>query len=408
MGKLQYWLDLFISDPKESKYIFNLALEYEKLGQTASAAGYYLRSIEYGKDVNQNYEALLKIALCFERQSNRVFTLKGTLLRAIALLPKRPEAYFLLARVYERNKDWQECYMMCTVAYDYATDEPNTTTDVEYPGKYGFIFEKAVAAYWIGLFDQSIHLMRELKQNYILAPIYENAVNDNIARLGMVWKAPSEYTHEDWNKLKFKFNNSHKIQKNYSQCYQDLFVLSVLNGKRDGTYLEIGCADPLYGNNTALLEKEFGWSGTSIDMDSQWDSLWEQQGRGGCLTANALEVNYEEYLTDNYIIDYLQVDCDPPTISYEVLQKLPLHIYKFRVITFEHDWYNDETHSIRDKSRKYLKSFGYELVVPDVAVNEYSSFEDWWVHPDLVDSSIVQLLKSTKPINPANQYIYID
>jgi hypothetical protein len=298
--------------------------------------------------------------------------------------------------------------MICTVAYDYATDEPNTTTDVEYPGKYGFIFEKAVAAYWIGLFDQSIHLMRELKRDYLLAPIYENAVNDNIARLGTVWKAPLEYTHEDWNKLRFKFTGSDKIQKNYSQCYQDLFVLSALNGKRDGTYLEIGCADPLYGNNTALLEKEFGWSGTSIDMDPQWDSLWEQQGRGGCLTANALEVNYEEYLTDNYIIDYLQIDCDPPTISYEVLQKLPLHIYKFRVITFEHDWYNDETRSIRDKSRKYLKSFGYELVVPDLAVNEYSSFEDWWVHPDLVDNSIVQLLKSTKQINPANQYIYID
>ena len=128
MGKLQYWLDLFISDPKESKYNFNLALEYEKLGQTSSAAGYYLRSIEYGKDVNQNYEALLKIALCFERQGNRVFTLKGTLLRAIALLPKRPEAYFLLSRVYERNKDWQECYMMCTVAYDYATAATTTTT----------------------------------------------------------------------------------------------------------------------------------------------------------------------------------------------------------------------------------------------------------------------------------------
>ena len=94
-------------------------------------------------------------------------------------------------------------------------------------------------------------------------------------------------------------------------------------------------------------------------------------------------------------MDYLQVDCDPPTISYEVLQKIPFHTHKFAVITFEHDYYADPTQSIRDKSRKYLESFGYKLVVSNIAPDQYSSYEDWWVHPDLVDSKIIEKMEQT-------------
>ena len=39
---------------------------------------------------------------------------------------------------------------------------------------------------------------------------------------------------------RFKFPGFGKIENNYSQCFQDLFVLKCLSGKRKGTYLEIG------------------------------------------------------------------------------------------------------------------------------------------------------------------------
>ena len=401
---LQYWLDNYILDPYNPENSFQLGLRYEEQGQTASAAGYFLRSVEFGTDTNRMYEALLKIALCFERQTNRVFTLKGTLLRAIALLPKRPEAYFLLARVYERNKDWQECYTLSTIAYDYATDEPNTISDVEYPGKYGFIFEKAVTAWWIGLMDESLHLFRVLNKNHKLDYIYKISVQNNLKNLGN-WKSPIKYTKNKYQKLKYKFKNSENLKINYSQCFQDIFILSMLDGKRDGTYLEIGCADPLYGNNTALLEKEYGWTGISIDIDSQWSTKWEQQNRK-CFIENALKINYSELLKNN-IIDYLQIDCDPPSISFEVLQKIPFHTHKFAVITFEHDHYADDTQSIKDKSRKYLQSFGYELVVSNVSPEDYCDYEDWWVHPDLVDRKIINIMKATDDtIKKIDKYIY--
>jgi hypothetical protein len=403
---LQYWLSSYISDPYNPENNFNLGLCYEEKGHTSSAAGYFLRSIEFGKDNNKIYESLLKMSLCFEKQNNRVFTIKGILLRAISLLPKRPEAYFLLARIYERNKDWQECYTTSILGYEFATDEPQTKTNVEYPGKYSFLFEKAVAGWWIGLYDESLYLFRLLKREYNLSLIYKNAVENNLKNLGN-WKEPSLYNSNYYLDLKYKFQNVHTIKQNYSQCYQDMFVLSILNGKRNGTYLEIGCADPYYGNNTALLENEFGWNGISVDIDSKLVETFNNHRNNKAIQKDATKINYSELLQNNLIIDYLQIDCDPPSISYEVLQKIPFHTHKFAVITFEHDHYLDDTQSIRDKSRKLLQSFDYELVVSNISPDDYCSYEDWWVHPDLVDRNIINIMKDNSDITKkAEKYIY--
>ena len=179
---LQYWLQKYIENPKNQSINFNLGWKYEQQGQTASAARFYLRSTEFGHDINLQYEALMRMALCFEKQGNRVFTIKGILLRAISLLPKRPEAYFLLTRIYERNKDWQEGYTMAVTAYEFAIDNPNTTTDVEYPGKLGFTFEKAVCAWWVGLWNESIDLFKELKDQD-LPEMYKTSIDNNLNNL---------------------------------------------------------------------------------------------------------------------------------------------------------------------------------------------------------------------------------
>ena len=404
---LQQWLNNYILDPFNPNICFNLALCYDELGQTASAAGYYLRSVEFGTDDNKIYEALLKIASCFERQGNRVFTLKGTLLRAISLFPKRPEAYFLLSRIYERNKDWQESYTTATIGEQLATDEPQTLTDVEYPGRWGFQFEKAVTGWWIGLYDESAHLFRDLNQNYNLPPIYKNAVINNLKLVGANWKEPSIYKKHQFPNLRFKFEGAYDIEQNYSQCYQDIFILSILNGKKNGKYLEIGCADPFHGNNTALLEKDFGWTGISIDIDQNMINKFKDKRNNTALQNDATKINYSELLGDTLNWDYLQIDCDPPTISYDVLTKIPFHTHKFAVVTFEHDHYADDTQTIREKSRKYLKSFGFELVVNDISPDDYSPYEDWWVHPQLAAGRGMQFMKLINDnIKNSKKYIF--
>ena len=59
---------------------------------------------------------------------------------------------------------------------------------------------------------------------------------------------------------------------------------------------------------------------------------------------------------------------------------------------FEHDSYEFGP-SIRDISRQYLESFGYVLIVDNVSPLNDKPFEDWWVHPDLIDIETINKMK---------------
>ena len=41
-----------------------------------------------------------------------------------------------------------------------------------------------------------------------------------------------------------------------------------------------------------------------------------------------------------------------------------------------------------------LKSKGYELVITNVSPTTWSSFEDWWVHPDLIPRHTIDKIKN--------------
>ena len=83
----------------------------------------------------------------------------------------------------ERNKEWQEGYTYSIIAELIATSEPESITDLEYPGKWAFTFERAVVAWWIGLQNESIYLFKVLKNNNQLTTIYKNAVENNLKNL---------------------------------------------------------------------------------------------------------------------------------------------------------------------------------------------------------------------------------
>jgi len=398
---LQEQLNAFIQDPFNPLINFNLGWLYEQQGQSASAMGYYIRTAEFGDEDILTYEALLRTALCLQRQGSRVFTTKGILLRAIALKPALPEAYFLLSRLYEISKDWQEGYTFAELGENLPQSEQmeyKLKTDVEYPGNYGFMFEKAVTGWWIGLWDESIYLFRKLERMKI-EPMYSNSVKNNLLNLANNNKPPIVYEEDFYPKLHIKFPGAERIKQNYSQCYQDMFVLTMLNGKRDGFYVEIGAGDPLYGNNTALFSKEFGWDGLSVDIDKSKPTLWEEKRKGDVIYCeDATKVIWmdliKEYAGASFaIFDYLQIDCDPPQVTLAVLKRIPFHSLKFAVITFEHDYYTDPNSGVREESRRYLESFGYVLVAGDIAPDKYNAFEDWWVHPDLVNKDIIDKMQ---------------
>ena len=394
----------YISDPKNAEYNFSLGLWYEDQGHTAGAVSFYLRAAEYSSSDLLAYEALLRLANCFTRQGGRSYTIKGILLRAISLLPDRPEAYFLLSRLYEVNKDWHESYSFAVMGQRLNDPAVKLRTNVDYPGRYALVYEQAISAWWIGLFDESIHLLRQLKKDPTMLPIHIVSVQDNLWRLqGTLWRDPPTYCASMYERLRVKFPGSRNIERNYSQVYQDMFVLTMLNGKRDGSFFEIGCNDPTRSNNTKLLE-EWGWTGVSIDYNPEMTAKFAKERNSMVITGDANKLDYNELITKDY--DYLQVDVDPAMNSLNVLLKIPFETRRFAVITFEHDDYLSPDSGVRERSRQYLESHGYILVAGDIAPRKYDNFEDWWVHPDLVDPKIVEKMRSGDGTKKADHYMF--
>lgn len=422
--ELQTLLNQYVEDPENPQRNLELARCYDSMGQTAAAASFYIRASERTQDDLLAYDCLVHASQCFATQGTRGMAVRSLLQHAISLVPDRPEAYYFLSKYYElyatdnANSNsgveaWFYCYMFACVGVQNIEKSTNTVSD--YPGKYGLLFQKALSAWWCGRGSESRTLLQDLANNYWdkMDQSHKNAVETNLMKLGAgpVSEAYVQYDKSQYEKLRYQFPNSRQINKNYSQAAQDLFVLSMLNGKENGTFLEIGGGDPFHGNNTALLESEFGWEGVSIELSEDLVKKYREQRPTRVWYSDALQLDYKELLSvsfDTKVIDYLQLDIEPARNTYECLLRIPFDEYRFAVITYEHDYTVDTTKSFREKSRNYLRSKGYVLVVNDVSPNDEFTFEDWWVHPDLVDPATLSKMKSVKQdgVNNIKDYMF--
>ncbi len=116
------------------------------------------------------------------------------------------------------------------------------------------------------------------------------------------------------------------------------------------------------------------------------------------LIQDATTIDYKNVFERNnmpFELDYLQIDLEADTGStLQTLQKLDNHVfdtYKFATVTFEHDIYRTNFGNTRLESRSIFKQRGYVLVFNDINDNGYP-YEDWYVHPDLVDMNYVNKL----------------
>jgi len=188
----------------------------------------------------------------------------------------------------------------------------------------------------------------------------------------------------------------------YSQAGQDLFVKTALAGKRDGYFVEIGSNHYSFNNNSYYFEKNLNWKGIMVEYDNRFLSGYKINRPNSIHIINdATKVNYLQILNDNKFpknMDYLQIDLDVDNRStlttLEMFDKTVFDEYKFATITFETDIYTGNFFDTREKSREIFKKRGYKLVYPDIDVKWLSRgkwvggpFEDWWIHPDLVDES---------------------
>lgn len=176
-------LQEYVESPDNPDVNFDIALEYEKLGQFASSITFYLRAAEFGYESAPNivYVSLLKVGLLLEALTNRDSSVSSSYLHAVTYQPNRPEAYFLLAKHYEKTKLWRESYAYAVMGQQFIhfRSEP-TLADVGYRGEYCLIFQQAVAAWWVGRRDEAKTLFEKLLSNYQMESHFIEACKGNL------------------------------------------------------------------------------------------------------------------------------------------------------------------------------------------------------------------------------------
>jgi FkbM family methyltransferase len=197
-----------------------------------------------------------------------------------------------------------------------------------------------------------------------------------------------------------------------SQLWQDLFVLSELDFKRNGFFVEFGATNGIDLSNTYLLETDFEWVGILAEPARCWHSdlkrnrsafiedkcVWvdststlifnetsspelstigsfssgdlhrksRESGKEYSVDTISLNDLLVKYNAPNQI-DYLSIDTEGS--EFAILSSLNFEKYTFKVITCEHA-YTKERLNIQN----LLESHGYVR-----KYEELSAFDDWYV-----------------------------
>jgi FkbM family methyltransferase len=342
---LQNLLHKFIQDPESPENNFYLGTYYDNLGQSASAVSYYLRTAERSQSDLIKYQCILRAGLCFSVQGCRNTTVKGLFQHALAIQPKRPEGYFLMSRFYEREENYHDAYLIASIGEQVAEQnvEP-LILNVEYPGFYGILFEKAVSSWWVGLCNESRNLLEDLLENYELDEIHKQAVENNLQRLTETSKGlhnvylPKKYRDFDWGIAAENewFRKTVEKEVFIDNVYQKFFKVEEGDivfdvGASAGPFThyiknqkpgKIYCFEPhselyqtLVGNvsddNVVCVNKAIG----SVDGEYETAGLFNETLLETCEDENlqtAPSVKFSTFVKENNIsqIDFLKTDCE--------------------------------------------------------------------------------------------------
>jgi len=246
MNQIETLLTTYSDNPEDAEVNFNLGVWYLNQQHTAPALSYFLRCAERAEEDLLAYEALLWSHICYEKQGTRDSTARTLLQHAINLLPKSPEAYFMLAKFHSKREQWTDTYSIANQGLVFSNIKSSSLkNDIGYVENVSLLFEKAVAAWWWGKVEESRTILLDLKNNYSLPKNYEISVDDNLKKNG----------ENIQNKLSDIFDiQQHPTDKNdlgyIDNFYDDFFAKLKSNPI---TMLEIG----VYNGGSIQLWKDY-------------------------------------------------------------------------------------------------------------------------------------------------------
>lgn len=320
----------YISDTTNPEFNYELGLAYKNLGHTSSAISYLLRAAERSEDLNLSYECLLLIADCFIQQKNRDFTVKGLYLHAITVLPKRPEAYYLLSKLYETRAEYSECYTISEIGLNISDfDLPPLRTYFGHSGKCGLMFQKAFVSWWWGKGTESRKLFKEL------AFKYWDELDENLK--SSVEKECKIFLDRTFFELEYQ-----KVCNTFSNISENLPILFEL-AKECNHVTEMGVRAG--ASTRAFLNTDVILRSYDLYIDDEVNNLFNKAKQFGkdvnYIKANVLDIKIEE--TDLLFIDTWHC-------YNQLKEELKLHSPKVRKYIAFHDTHtygtNGESYSV--------------------------------------------------------------
>jgi len=397
-------INKFVNNPNFYKSNFDLGIDYFEQGHYTSAISFFLRTAEIEESPKDLvYESLLFIAKCINLLGRRKWVELTLWTNASRFMPNRPEAYLFISQYYEQINNFSVAQSFAKIGLEFKDNAKKISPLLGYEHFYQLEFQDALCSWNLGEGNLARKKFKELGfSNHPISKFYKELIQTNITSLGVSSDPFLPYDKSNAERLRYKFKGYNKIEKNYSQTYQDLFVLSMLDGKTNGEYLEIGSADPYKGSNTYLLEK-LGWTGLSLEILEREVVRFKEHRKNPVILCDATEYDYSNLIG---VIDYLQIDCEPPATTFEILTNIPFDKCDFKVITYEHDHYTDIKSKYRELSRLYLLSKGYKLVVKNIAPDDIACYEDWYIHPKYIKPEIFDIMfEESEDVKKADTYM---
>ena len=222
--------------------------------------------------------------------------------------------------------------------------------------------------------------------------------------------------------LKNFIDSFDKIEKVYSQLYQDAFASFIIGNKYDKSYLEFGATDGLNLSNSYLLENSYNWKGVLSEPSVQWHEflkrnrkntqiitkcIWKESGKkldffmsengelstlkdfvesdktsmpgntelrkksGKMISVETISLNdvIKEYFSD-ICPSYISIDTEGS--EYEILKSFDLNKFRPKLFTIEHNFTETES-----KIDEHLIINGYVRIF-----RKLTSFDAWYIQKE--------------------------
>lgn len=189
------------------------------------------------------------------------------------------------------------------------------------------------------------------------------------------------------------------LRISYSQVFQDLFVLYVLNFKKRGVFIEIGGGDGKNISNTYLLEKKYFWRGLICEPDKRLHDKIKKYRRCKIVKNPIADICksinfYQSFLYGSSIkkiknskkirlsglclnhlieknikqsVDYISIDTEGN--EYDIIKNFNFKKFEIKIFTIEHNFNKN-----RNKIYKLMCKNGYSR-----KYKLLSYMDDWYV-----------------------------